>query len=134
MEAKLQTIYRCRNEFIGPFAREAGSRDRAKVSAARENNEEYKDLYAGVSPAEAVAFALIIDGRSLQFALMDAVRRLCRVLRSALAKACLVAQHKEKLLNLATQCKAVVACRVSPLQKAEVVELVRKAKVRWCSK
>ncbi|KAI8879317.1 phospholipid-translocating P-type ATPase, partial [Backusella circina FSU 941] len=33
---------------------------------------------------------------------------------------------KEKLLNIADRCKSVVCCRVSPLQKALVVELVRK--------
>jgi phospholipid-translocating ATPase len=33
---------------------------------------------------------------------------------------------KEKLLSIADRCKSVVCCRVSPLQKALVVELVRK--------
>jgi phospholipid-translocating P-type ATPase (flippase) len=32
----------------------------------------------------------------------------------------------EKLLNIARVCKALIACRVSPSQKAEIVQLVRK--------
>lgn len=50
--------------------------------------------------------ALVIDGRTLDFALEDDI--------------------KLTFLELATHCKAVVCCRVSPLQKALVVKLVRK--------
>ncbi|KAI8906468.1 hypothetical protein EDD86DRAFT_240841, partial [Gorgonomyces haynaldii] len=49
--------------------------------------------------------ALIIDGKSLEYALEDDV--------------------KMTFLELATMCKAVICCRVSPLQKALVVRLVR---------
>jgi phospholipid-transporting ATPase len=49
---------------------------------------------------------LIIDGRSLTFALEDDVKFI--------------------FLELACLCKAVVCCRVSPLQKALVVKLVKK--------
>jgi phospholipid-transporting ATPase len=49
--------------------------------------------------------ALIIDGKSLEFALEDDV--------------------KMTFLELAVMCKAVICCRVSPLQKALVVKLVR---------
>ncbi|KAJ3324656.1 hypothetical protein HDV06_006549 [Boothiomyces sp. JEL0866] len=49
--------------------------------------------------------ALIIDGKSLNFALEDDV--------------------KDTFLELALLCKAVVCCRVSPLQKALVVKLVK---------
>ncbi|KAI9257440.1 hypothetical protein BY458DRAFT_588874 [Sporodiniella umbellata] len=34
---------------------------------------------------------------------------------------------QEKLLAIAMQCKSVICCRVSPLQKAQVVEVVRKS-------
>ncbi|KAJ3109737.1 hypothetical protein HDU96_007113 [Phlyctochytrium bullatum] len=50
--------------------------------------------------------ALIIDGRSLAFALEEDI--------------------KFVFLELACLCKAVVCCRVSPLQKALVVKLVKK--------
>ncbi|KAI8085080.1 uncharacterized protein BX664DRAFT_338483 [Halteromyces radiatus] len=50
--------------------------------------------------------ALVIDGESLKYALE--------------------APAKEELLRLGTQCMAVVCCRVSPMQKAKVVNLVKK--------
>jgi magnesium-transporting ATPase (P-type) len=49
-------------------------------------------------------FGLLITGQALVFALSD--------------------QLKMKLLEIGTMCKAVVCCRVTPLQKAQVVELV----------
>lgn len=55
---------------------------------------------------DAEPLALIIDGRSLEFALEEDV--------------------KVTFLELACMCKAVVCCRVSPLQKALVVKLVKK--------
>jgi phospholipid-translocating ATPase len=53
--------------------------------------------------------ALIIDGETLKFALSDESRSL--------------------LLELGCRCKSVVCCRVSPLQKAMVVQLVRQGLV-----
>lgn len=53
--------------------------------------------------------ALIIDGVSLKHAMEDCE---CRAL----------------FLDLATNCRAVLCCRVSPLQKAKVVELVKKTR------
>lgn len=49
-------------------------------------------------------FGLLITGQALAFALKDNL--------------------KMKFLELGTMCKAVVCCRVTPLQKAQVVELV----------
>ncbi|MEE6462132.1 hypothetical protein FKM82_001508 [Ascaphus truei] len=51
-------------------------------------------------------FALIIDGKSLKYALTFGVR--------------------QSFLDLALSCKAVICCRVSPLQKSEVVDMVKK--------
>jgi phospholipid-translocating ATPase len=51
-------------------------------------------------------FALIIDGQSLKYALESE-------------------ETKTLMLNIALKCKAVVCCRVSPLQKAKVVEMVK---------
>jgi phospholipid-transporting ATPase len=59
-----------------------------------------KDVGIGVHP-----LALIIDGKTLDFALDKDVR--------------------ETFLELAMSCKAVICCRVSPLQKALVVKLVK---------
>ncbi|CEP11563.1 hypothetical protein [Parasitella parasitica] len=50
--------------------------------------------------------ALVIDGESLKYALE--------------------ARCKQELLELGTQCRAVICCRVSPMQKAKVVSLVKK--------
>ncbi|KAG9304740.1 hypothetical protein G9A89_003914 [Geosiphon pyriformis] len=54
---------------------------------------------------DAEPVALVIDGRSLDFALEKDLEKL--------------------FLELATMCKAVICCRVSPLQKALVVKLVK---------
>nr|XP_006820513.1 PREDICTED: probable phospholipid-transporting ATPase IA-like [Saccoglossus kowalevskii] len=50
---------------------------------------------------------LIIDGRSLKYALSFELRK--------------------DFLDLAVSCKAVICCRVSPLQKSEIVEMVKKS-------
>jgi len=55
-----------------------------------------------VSTAES---ALVIDGRSLEYALSDDLKR--------------------DFMKIALNCKSVVCCRVSPFQKAEMVELVK---------
>lgn len=49
-------------------------------------------------------FGMLITGQALSFALLD--------------------KMKMEFLELGTMCKAVVCCRVTPLQKAQVVELV----------
>lgn len=49
--------------------------------------------------------ALVIDGKSLQFALYK--------------------QQEDLFLSLASLCSSVICCRVSPLQKAQVVRLVK---------
>ncbi|KAF2719557.1 phospholipid-transporting ATPase [Polychaeton citri CBS 116435] len=55
---------------------------------------------------EMETLALVIDGKSLTFALEKDMEKL--------------------FLDLAVMCKAVIACRVSPLQKALVVKLVKR--------
>uniref|UniRef100_A0A4W3HUP6 Phospholipid-transporting ATPase n=1 Tax=Callorhinchus milii TaxID=7868 RepID=A0A4W3HUP6_CALMI len=50
--------------------------------------------------------ALIVDGHTLKYALSFEVR--------------------QSFLDLALSCKAVICCRVSPLQKSEIVEMVKK--------
>ncbi|PKU73362.1 probable phospholipid-transporting ATPase 4 isoform X1 [Dendrobium catenatum] len=51
------------------------------------------------------AFALIIDGKALTYALEDGI--------------------KKKFLDLAVECSSVICCRVSPKQKALVTRLVK---------
>ncbi|XP_018420457.1 PREDICTED: probable phospholipid-transporting ATPase VD [Nanorana parkeri] len=50
-------------------------------------------------------FALVIDGKSLEFALQEALQ--------------------ERFLHLTQQCRAVICCRATPLQKSQVVKLVQ---------
>ncbi|VTJ55228.1 Hypothetical predicted protein, partial [Marmota monax] len=50
--------------------------------------------------------ALIIDGETLKYALRFEIQK--------------------KFLDLALSCRAVLCCRLSPLQKAEIVDLVKK--------
>ncbi|KAJ3109508.1 hypothetical protein HDU97_005165 [Phlyctochytrium planicorne] len=57
-------------------------------------------------------FGLVIDGSALLFAL-DSL-------------------NKDVFLDLATRCEAVICCRVSPLQKAQVVDLVKCNKKAMC--
>ena len=60
----------------------------------------------GFVPGAQAAFAIVIDGETLGFALKPELEAM--------------------FLNLATQCETVVCCRVSPAQKALVVKLVCK--------
>ncbi|ORY15180.1 hypothetical protein BCR34DRAFT_598653 [Clohesyomyces aquaticus] len=60
----------------------------------------------GQGGAEMDVLALVIDGKSLTFALERDLEKL--------------------FLDLAVKCKAVICCRVSPLQKALVVKLVKR--------
>ena len=61
---------------------------------------------SGAGAAELETLALIIDGKSLTFALEKDLEKM--------------------FLELAVMCKAVICCRVSPLQKALVVKLVKR--------
>ena len=70
------------------------------------------DRFFGKGSGETIKrteYALIIDGQSLKFA-MDSE------------------ETRQLFLELGCRCKAVVCCRVSPLQKAKVVELVKREK------
>lgn len=60
----------------------------------------------GFVPGAQAAFAVVIDGETLRYALMPDMKPL--------------------FLNLGTQCETVVCCRVSPAQKALTVKLVRR--------
>jgi magnesium-transporting ATPase (P-type) len=57
---------------------------------------------------EATGFAIVINGHSLVH--------------------CLTVDMEQKFLEIASQCKAVICCRVTPLQKALVVALMKRSK------
>lgn len=81
----------------------------ASSEAVRENIEAKLEVMRSIGDQtgsfEADTVALVIDGHSLAFALEPA----CSL----------------TFLNLAKMCKAVICCRVSPLQKAMVVKLAK---------
>ncbi|KAF2423738.1 phospholipid-transporting ATPase [Tothia fuscella] len=77
--------------------------------ATRANLQKKLDAIRGQMGAERIemeTLALVIDGKSLAFALEKDLEVM--------------------LLDLAVMCKAVICCRVSPLQKALVVKLVKR--------
>lgn len=74
-----------------------------KLDAIMQHNVEGEEIDVFDS-----SLALIIDGHSLKFALE--------------------ADLEDMFIELASRCKAVVCCRVSPLQKALVVKMVKRKK------
>ena len=78
------------------------------AEATRDNIQKKLDAIRtqGDGTIENETLALVIDGKSLTFALEKDLEKL--------------------FLDLAIMCKAVICCRVSPLQKALVVKLVKK--------
>ncbi|KAF2273383.1 phospholipid-transporting ATPase-like protein [Westerdykella ornata] len=76
--------------------------------ATRDNLQKKLGVIAnqGVNGAEMDVLALVIDGKSLTYALERDLEK--------------------TFLDLAVKCKAVICCRVSPLQKALVVKLVKR--------
>eukprot|EP00842_Homolaphlyctis_polyrhiza_P006347 jgi/Hompol1/6713/HPOL_005065-RA len=69
-------------------------------------------LQIAETPEPKRRFALIIDGRALFHALGSDV--------------------KDTFVDLATRCAAVICCRVSPLQKAKVVQLMKSSQSAMC--
>lgn len=78
------------------------------AEATRDNIQKKLNVIAsqGAGGAESEVLALVIDGKSLTYALER--------------------ELEKQFLDLAVKCKAVICCRVSPLQKALVVKLVKR--------
>ena len=71
------------------------------------NTGKQLELAQDKMTCEGVEFALIIDGESLEHALNG---------------------YRKLFVNVAVKCRAVLCCRVSPLQKAQVVCLIRRSR------
>ncbi|KAK1175311.1 putative phospholipid-transporting ATPase VD isoform X1 [Acipenser oxyrinchus oxyrinchus] len=67
--------------------------------------KEIRESVRGPSGGPAPGFSLVIDGKTLEYALHESL--------------------EETFLELTKQCRAVVCCRSTPLQKSQVVKLVR---------
>ncbi|GAB5367271.1 hypothetical protein AAMO2058_001215800 [Amorphochlora amoebiformis] len=79
------------------------------VCQLRQIQADGKDVKTGqaeIGPIHLKNMALIIHGKTLEHIMSHSIR-------------------KDMLLELAIACKVVLACRVSPLQKSKMVELVR---------
>ncbi|KAM7269267.1 hypothetical protein ACFE04_024764 [Oxalis oulophora] len=77
-----------------------------KEEVKNELNKSYEEAQQQVNAVNGPKLTLVIDGKCLMYALDPSLRG--------------------KLLNLSLICHAVVCCRVSPLQKAQVTSLVKK--------
>jgi phospholipid-translocating P-type ATPase (flippase) len=75
-------------------------------------SSQFDEKIKGVSPEQ----ALVIDGAALDIIFHDSIH---------LPSSTVGKKNKVELLNIASRCKAVVACRVSPQQKALMVKLVK---------
>ncbi|XP_017076835.2 LOW QUALITY PROTEIN: phospholipid-transporting ATPase ID [Drosophila eugracilis] len=93
--------------------------DKIKDNKGGPDSAECNDLFgdekrsddggtASIVVDENTGFALVVNGHSLVH--------------------CLSPEMENKFLDIASQCKAVICCRVTPLQKALVVELIKRAK------
>ncbi|KPU79470.1 uncharacterized protein Dana_GF17746, isoform F [Drosophila ananassae] len=93
--------------------------DKIKDNKGGPDSAECNDLFgdekksvgggtASIMIDENTGFALVVNGHSLVH--------------------CLSPELENKFLDIASQCKAVICCRVTPLQKALVVELIKRAK------
>lgn len=76
------------------------------IREGRRSTNSVASLVGENNGARSGGYALVIDGTALGHALSEDFSR-------------------ELLLDISTQCKAVICCRVSPLQKALIVRLIR---------
>ncbi|XP_012160650.1 probable phospholipid-transporting ATPase IM isoform X3 [Ceratitis capitata] len=89
-----------------------GEPDSAECNELYDNLEKGEEGATTLRPDEIIeentGFAIVVNGHSLVH--------------------CLSPELESKFLDVASQCKAVICCRVTPLQKALVVELIKRAK------
>jgi P-type E1-E2 ATPase len=83
-------------------------------SSTSQSGQQSQQKSAAVSPSkdlegeEPTGFAIVVNGHSLVH--------------------CLTMDMEQKFLEIASQCRAVICCRVTPLQKAMVVALMKRSK------
>ncbi|KAJ6635423.1 Phospholipid-transporting ATPase ID, partial [Pseudolycoriella hygida] len=90
-----------------------GAPDSADIDQIYENEKDpekpnIENGATGEDVEENTGFAIVVNGHSLVY--------------------CLSSELENRFLDIASQCKAVICCRVTPLQKAMVVELIKRAK------
>ncbi|KAI9331224.1 hypothetical protein DFJ73DRAFT_85001 [Zopfochytrium polystomum] len=102
-----QQIREALKRFFGPD-------DDSQMSCGRRsrNDDSGHPENAPLKPPDSRKYALVIEGSALEQALQP--------------------DNRDIFLELGTRCSAVICCRVSPLQKARVVDLVRARKEAMC--
>ncbi|XP_070072783.1 phospholipid-transporting ATPase ID isoform X4 [Drosophila takahashii] len=93
--------------------------DKIKDNKGGPDSAECNDLFGDEKRSEDGGTASIVVDESTGFALVVNGHSLVH---------CLSPEMENKFLDIASQCKAVICCRVTPLQKALVVELIKRAK------
>ncbi|XP_070853144.1 phospholipid-transporting ATPase ID isoform X10 [Drosophila suzukii] len=93
--------------------------DKIKDNKGGPDSAECNDLFGDEKRSEGGGTASIVVDESTGFALVVNGHSLVH---------CLSPELETKFLDIASQCKAVICCRVTPLQKALVVELIKRAK------
>nr|XP_017109189.2 phospholipid-transporting ATPase ID [Drosophila bipectinata] len=93
--------------------------DKIKDNKGGPDSAEYNDLFGDEKKSEGGGTASIMIDENTGFALVVNGHSLVH---------CLSPELENKFLDIASQCKAVICCRVTPLQKALVVELIKRAK------
>ncbi|VVC36361.1 Hypothetical protein CINCED_3A000306 [Cinara cedri] len=99
-----QQLNKCNDSILGVLEEQRSERNSIATSVVRFYESEDIQLHED----EEHLFALVINGHSLVHALHT--------------------ELENKFVDLCTQCKAVICCRVTPLQKAMVVQLIKKYK------
>ncbi|XP_043949230.1 phospholipid-transporting ATPase ID isoform X9 [Drosophila biarmipes] len=93
--------------------------DKIKDNKGGPDSAECNDLFGDEKRSEGGGTASIVVDENTGFALVVNGHSLVH---------CLSPELETKFLDIASQCKAVICCRVTPLQKALVVELIKRAK------
>ncbi|KAH8268546.1 hypothetical protein KR026_008519 [Drosophila bipectinata] len=93
--------------------------DKIKDNKGGPDSAECNDLFGDEKKSEGGGTASIMIDENTGFALVVNGHSLVH---------CLSPELENKFLDIASQCKAVICCRVTPLQKALVVELIKRAK------
>lgn len=100
---KVKRLNQCNEQANNDFD-VAGIEQRSSIAT---KNKKSNDSFGFGLKKEGHKFALIADGRSLYYAMKHV---------------------KDELAELCEQCTCVLGCRLSPLQKAEVVDMIKKGK------
>uniref|UniRef100_A0A7N8WQD4 Phospholipid-transporting ATPase n=1 Tax=Mastacembelus armatus TaxID=205130 RepID=A0A7N8WQD4_9TELE len=128
LETAMNIGYSCnmlRNDMNEVFVISGHTLLEVRVSSAAGDADKTDDVFEETIIAE---YALVINGHSLVRNVMVMTGLTGTMFVFFLQAHALEPQLEHVLLELACLCKTVICCRVTPLQKAQVVDLVKKHK------